>query len=224
MLSPLLRTTSICLGALLLTTGHLASSLTPSHDPHQHNRIKRIVGGQSVSISEAPFAVQLVLNESSFCSGSLIDSNKVITAGHCCLDGVDFIVYGTSRKYTSAYQSSYGSRLVHDTFKKVNVSRIIVHPQYSGGVSGNDIAILHLSRHILPDPTVRPIPLSTEEAHCNTPGVVYGYGHSAYTYSPSLQAMHTNIINSCRPSTVNRNFLITQAHERTVCNVSILYY
>merc|ERR1712018_191947 len=46
----------------------------------------RIVGGHSISISERPFQVGLEYSffDFTFCGGSLIGPNKVLTAGHCC--------------------------------------------------------------------------------------------------------------------------------------------
>ncbi len=239
--SLLTTTTTVCLGALLFTSGIQPLTPLPTNHHQQlhhrhhhhlqqqhHHRIKRLVGGQSVAIESAPFAVQLVLKGQSFCTGSLIDRDKVLTAGHCVLEGVDFIVYGTARKYTTydddqVVSSSSGGRSPPPRrsyqFKKANVSRVIVHPQYRGGVSPADIAILQLASPV-DDHTARPIALETEGGHCNMAAVVYGFGQSAYTYSPSLQAMSTRLINSCRARSVNANFLMTQTRGRTVCNVS----
>lgn len=239
--SLLTTTTTVCLGALLFTSGIQPLTPLPTnhhqqlHHPHHHHlqqqhhhRMKRLVGGQSAAIESAPFAVQLVLKGQSFCTGSLIDYDKVLTAGHCVLEGVDFIVYGTARKYTTydddqVVSSSSGGRSPPSRrsyqFKKANVSRVIVHPQYRGGVSPADIAILQLASPV-DDHTARPIALETEGGHCNMAAVVYGFGQSAYTYSPSLQAMSTRLINSCRTRSVNANFLMTQTRGRTVCNVS----
>ena len=46
----------------------------------------KIVGGDIISISERPFQVGLEFSyaDFTFCGGSLIGPNKVLTASHCC--------------------------------------------------------------------------------------------------------------------------------------------
>ena len=46
----------------------------------------KIVGGDIISISERPFQVGLEYSffDFTFCGGSLIGPNKVLTASHCC--------------------------------------------------------------------------------------------------------------------------------------------
>src|SRR5699024_3930281 len=126
------------------------------------------------------------------------------SAAHCCADGVDFIVYGTARKYTP---------LSHYLFQKASVAHIYIHPKYNSGVSGHDIAIIKLSRPILPNPTAKAVDLETESGHCNMDAVVYGFGQSSYSYNPSLQRMYTRIINNCRTRSINDHFILAQVQE-----------
>merc|ERR1711862_616513 len=55
------------------------------HDDLKTNE-PRIVGGSTISISERPFQVGLEYSffDFTFCGGSLIASDKVLTAAHCC--------------------------------------------------------------------------------------------------------------------------------------------
>merc|ERR1711976_721692 len=55
------------------------------HDDLKTNE-PRIVGGDIISISERPFQVGLEYSffDFTFCGGSLIGSDKVLTAAHCC--------------------------------------------------------------------------------------------------------------------------------------------
>jgi len=48
---------------------------------------KRVIGGSDVSPHEFPFAVAMIMDDTNFCGGSLIDESHVLTAAHCLPDG-----------------------------------------------------------------------------------------------------------------------------------------
>nr|XP_034193628.1 trypsin beta-like [Osmia lignaria] len=95
----------------------------------------RIVGGQTASISEAPYQVSLQMNGRHFCGGSIIASSWVITAAHCTAYPVNSLTIRSG----STNVNSGGS--VH------KVQQVIKHESYRtsrNGIPINDIALLRI--------------------------------------------------------------------------------
>merc|ERR1712018_777515 len=96
----------------------------------------RIVGGDIISISERPFQVGLEYSffDFTFCGGSLIGSNKVLTAAHCC-DGESAddlkVRIGTDRNAEGGTTHM--------------VSKVSMHPSYDSSTVANDACVLTLS-------------------------------------------------------------------------------
>ena len=198
------------------------------HHPPPHHLVKRLVGGEQVlTIEDAPFVVQLVRNNKTICSGSIIAPDLVLTCAHCTLKSVDFIAYGTTRLYTARAAAKT------NTFKVMKIRKIIAHPQYQRVDSSkwsNDIAILRLRRPILPDRVAQAIALPTsrfETIECGSKVTVYGFGKVADRHEAakdwrkreakkSLQVMETAIQDSCWTDS-RAKFIATQRENRTVC-------
>ena len=108
------------------------------HDDLKTNE-PRIVGGSTISISERPFQVGLEYSffDFTFCGGSLIASDKVLTAAHCC-DGEaadDLKVrVGTDRN------AEGGSTHM--------VSKVTMNPGYSSSTVANDACVLTLAESV----------------------------------------------------------------------------
>merc|ERR1712062_630273 len=108
------------------------------HDDLKTNE-PRIVGGDTISISERPFQVGLEYSffDFTFCGGSLIASAKVLTAAHCC-DGEaadDLKVrVGTDRN------AEGGSTHM--------VSKVTMNPGYSSSTVANDACVLTLAESV----------------------------------------------------------------------------
>ncbi|EGI60766.1 Chymotrypsin-1 [Acromyrmex echinatior] len=93
-----------------------------------------IVGGQTATPGEFPHQVSLKYNGNHVCGGSIIASNKILTAAHC----VTFTKppYKDFKVATGSISITGGE--LH------NVEKIIVHPQYSDRYEDawkNDIAL-----------------------------------------------------------------------------------
>ncbi|XP_075703431.1 serine protease 55-like isoform X3 [Rhinoderma darwinii] len=80
----------------------------------------RIIGGVDSLPGEWPWMVSLQMDEDNFCGGSIISHWWILTASHCLLDvsvkKLQVLVGHTELKYAT---------------DRVNVEKIIMHPQYS---------------------------------------------------------------------------------------------
>lgn len=117
-------------------------------DCQEHDRDNRVVGGFESRPHQFPFLVALILTvkdgSQSFCGGSIIGPNHVITAAHC----IDHIV---------KIDVMAG---IHDVFSDVPIFHTVVferdylmHYAYDSDTLENDIALIYLQK---------PIPLSSK--------------------------------------------------------------
>lgn len=69
----------------------------------------------------------------SFCSGSIIDRNFVITAGLCCIDEPPSRILAGLNDLANS----------EDGAQKIAVDRVVPHPNYAVEKHTNDISVLH---------------------------------------------------------------------------------
>merc|ERR1712179_839490 len=137
------------------------------------NRATRIVGGETTMVNEYPWQVALVSRGSSsvFCGGSLINDRWVLTAAHCTQSGVQQVLLGNH------FQSTTDS-----TERRINVRRVVDHPNYNDRTLNNDFSLLELSSPVdlkSVDPGIRPVCLpsaSNPTQYEDVPSVVSGWG------------------------------------------------
>jgi len=137
------------------------------------NRATRVVGGETTMVNEYPWQVALVSRGSSqvFCGGSLINDRWVLTAAHCTQSGVQQILLGNH------FQSTTDS-----TERRINVRRVVDHPNYNSRNLDNDFSLLELSSPVdleSVDPGIRPVCLpsaSNPTQYEGVPSVVSGWG------------------------------------------------
>lgn len=111
----------------------------PSH--WNQKRSGRIIGGQESTPHGFPYQVALLLfvkgsKDVALCGGSLITTNRVITAGHC----IDSVV-GLEAIFGAHYLSRSEKSQVK---QQVPIRGLIAHEKYNKRDLSNDIAIVNL--------------------------------------------------------------------------------
>ncbi|OCT93741.1 hypothetical protein XELAEV_18011411mg, partial [Xenopus laevis] len=114
------------------------------------NGDSRIVGGNSASIGEWPWQVNLQYDASSLCGGSIIAANWIVTAAHC-VDG--------DASSPSLWKAFVGKLVMPSNYDSsaYYVDKIIVHPNYSSQTKHNDIALMKLKKSIVFNSVSRPV-------------------------------------------------------------------
>ncbi|XP_032092138.1 serine protease 27-like [Thamnophis elegans] len=134
----------------------------------------RIVGGQPASEGAWPWQAGLTVLNITFCGGTLIDKNWVLTAAHCFSwmpEGFEEIFVGLG--HHQLMNPSNNS-------KKFGIQQIIPHPNYSANDTMYDIALVELNdtvditKYILP----MCLPESSVKFPDNTSCWITGWGRT----------------------------------------------
>lgn len=136
--------------------------------------ISRVLNGVPVSNdTEYPFVVDLsahpvAISSSRFCTGTLIHPSILLTAAHCVLnEGYPNHIYATVGRIE--LQDDHETNENKETFKTI---ASIVHPEYRGVGSPNDIAVMLLND----SSKVTPVALSKTTPKDESQAWVVGYG------------------------------------------------
>ncbi|KRT83696.1 Trypsin, partial [Oryctes borbonicus] len=138
----------------------------------------RIVGGNSVDISDYPYQIFLQRYGSHICGGSVISEDFVVTAAHC--------TYGSSAT-TLSVRADFSVRGSGGSV--VQVTAINQHPSFDYWNHDNDISVLRLASALNLSEAIAPIGLPSEnqEFEAGTTAVVSGWGTTSQGGSSSLQ-------------------------------------
>ncbi|KAB0791423.1 hypothetical protein PPYR_03223 [Photinus pyralis] len=129
---------------------------------------QRIIGGNKVLIEQFPYQVALEVNDFQFCGGSIIASNKILTAAHC----VEKVRRSQLRVRAGSSFRGKGGRLMR-------VESIHMHPFYDNNTYHNDVSVLTLAGHLQFGPTMAPIRLAPQGAYIpplGAGGLITGWG------------------------------------------------
>jgi secreted trypsin-like serine protease len=112
------------------------------------------------------------------CAGTLVASNKVITAGHCVDDRRPVAVALGRRNFREAEGVEIGIR------------HISIHPEFNDETLENDLAVISLQS----DAPFPPIRLAEENLQPGTALQVYGWGYTSPNFSnPSEELQYTTV-------------------------------
>ena len=141
----------------------------------------KIVGGESILISEAPWQVALISSNASsnfggqFCGGSIIDSRWILTAAHCLVknntvsDIRSFGVLVGSASLSTLSLSALNS-----------VAEIIVHPNWNSNTLDSDIALIRLVQPLnFIANAIQPISINQSELVAGRGALISGWGNTA---------------------------------------------
>lgn len=166
------------------------------------DQASRIVGGSNSSLGEWPWQVSMHLKLSSsrhVCGGSIISYQWIITAAHC-------VVQWPLPRFWSIYVGIVSQSEITPTTPVLDIEQIIVHPDYNGAESGNDIALLKFKSPIAYNDYQQAICLPPHQDSFVLPRTCWitgwGYTDESGTTSDVLQKAEVPPMSSaeCQPS------------------------
>ena len=150
--------------ALVATCALFAATAAPSN---------AIVGGQNASPGEYPSVAEITFGAFG-CTGTLIDSTHVLTAGHCAsLTGASG--YGSPAAWPAALIDVRIGGHTPGSGERVPVSKATVHPNYLVS-AGYDLTVLTLSRASTKAPTQVAGPSDRALWDAGDMGTIVGWG------------------------------------------------
>jgi len=165
----------------------------------------RITNGARATDGQFPYQVGLSIKKSStsssWCGGSLIGTNWVLTATHCVVGGQSVTVYLGSTKRTAG------------TARLASATDIIMHPNYSATYLTNDISLIKIGA-VQYSTNIQPISLpkiGTYSSYAGQTAVISGWGRTSDTSSVStdLNYAYVPIIANSECSAVYGTAVVT---------------
>ena len=138
-----------------------------------------------VRISESLWHAAICKENSTICSGSLINDNSIITTANCiCNDNST-----TPEMVSVKMNKSYGCPSEESDAVEYNVTKIICHPSFTSASSQYNIAILKLASSVNKfSPICLPTSKDTNTFSVNNFAGIYDYGQSVTNIILSLDS------------------------------------
>ena len=136
-LAPALVTAVLLLSA---SSAHALPLKTDEKDPDALARLLIAPQGQYRSVVALSLRSAMDPVSSYFCSGSVIAPTWVLTVAHCVVTGSE----GRQRPVDSALLRVLVDSADLRKSRPVEVSQVIIHPQWNGGIEENNIALVQL--------------------------------------------------------------------------------
>ncbi|KOB72615.1 Chymotrypsin-like protein [Operophtera brumata] len=128
----------------------LAEKIRAAEEAASQNRI---VGGSFAHIEAFPHQAGLLAQfgqGQGVCGGSLISTNRVLTAAHCWYDGVN---------QASLFTVVLGSNFLFSGGTRVNTNHVVMHSGWNPNLIRNDVAVAHLPNHVALTYLIQPVAL-----------------------------------------------------------------
>jgi hypothetical protein len=161
-----------------------------------------IVGGEPAQPGEWPWHARLVVDGDTYCGGSVLELDVIVTAAHCAdgLDAADIEVEAGSVEAGGA-----------DAQRRV-VASIVEHEAYDTDTLENDIALLFLAEPLVRTDLVSPVALpdpATEAARTGAgdPAVVTGFGVTHEDASQTSRTLREGEIEIIADATCTQDYL-----------------
>merc|ERR1711934_1274019 len=153
-------------------------------------RSTRIVGGQEVEVNEWPWQAGMVWSGSSsvFCGATVISNEWILTASHC-VDGT-----GPAEIQMLLGEHDYWDS---DEPVRMDISEIIMHPDYNPNTVNQDFALLRMANPIdwASNPNIRPacLPAYTAGDYDGWMATVTGWGTTSAGGSTSSTLLEVDV-------------------------------
>ncbi|KAJ8912485.1 hypothetical protein NQ315_014585 [Exocentrus adspersus] len=167
----------------------------------------RVIGGSEVTPNSRPYQVALFINGRSFCGGSLISQNFVLSAAHCT----------TSASYTDLLFGAHNVQSQESTQLRVTSTSVVNHPQYQPQTLSNDVSLISIPSPIVSNEYIQRIPLAPASAgdYTGSSAYIIGWGRisdSSSGISPVPQEVQVEVISN---TVCSRTYSVIQSS--TIC-------
>ncbi|XP_060091970.1 granzyme A-like [Heteronotia binoei] len=145
--------------------------------PMQRGHCASIIGGKESAPHSRPYMAALMKRNHSFCGGTLIQGNWVLTAAHC----------STEKETTTVVLGAHSLSNNEKEKQFFQIINMVAHPKYNGRTNENDIKLLQLDRKAKITRAVKsiPMPKTYDDIKARTQCLVTGWGITENRGKPS---------------------------------------
>ncbi|XP_073822297.1 trypsin-1-like [Musca autumnalis] len=168
-LSAILLLTALVVDARSLDSSGELITLKDGEFPMKPRPDGRIVGGQRINITEAPYQISLQTRSMHICGGSIISKEWILTAAHC--------TYG---REASELKVRLGSTDTDKDGDLIDVAKLVQHEKFNIRNVDYDYSLIKLSKEIELDETKKivDLPKLKEDYMDGTVCLVTGWGNT----------------------------------------------
>lgn len=140
------------------------------------------VCGEDIEITEVPHQVSIQFDGKHVCSGSLIETNWVVTAANCFYELA-----------TNNITVRVGSEFLDKNGQLIVVEKIMIHSEFSSTLLTHNIALVRLTEDVTLSETVEIIPLASQEVDVGTQAYTSGWGGTSPTHLNGVAVSLTSL-------------------------------